>query len=154
MRNTQPHQKSLRNGRYIEEGLFYFVTSVTKDRSAFFLKSHAALTVLDALKWLDQRDRIILVVAVVMPDHLHFIAQLKDKTLSRLMHSLKSYTANEINKILGRQGNVWELQYYESGIRCERDLKEKVEYCLKNPERRGLVENFREYPYWYCRYEV
>jgi REP element-mobilizing transposase RayT len=154
MTSAQPHQRSLRNGRYIEAGLFYFLTSVTKDRSPFFLKSHAALTVLDALKWLDQKDRILLVVAVVMPDHLHFIAQLRDKTLSRLMHSLKSYTANEINKILGRRGNVWERQYYESGIRCEQALKEKSEYCLKNPERRGLVEDFREYPYWYCRYEV
>jgi REP element-mobilizing transposase RayT len=89
-----------------------------------------------------------------MPDHLHFTAQLKDETLSRLMHSLKSYTANEINKILGRRGPVWERQYYESGIRCEQALRKKVEYCLNNPERRGLVEDFREYPYWYCRYEL
>jgi putative transposase len=154
MRNAQPHQKSLRSGRYIEAGLFYFLTSVTKNRSPFFLKSQAALIVLDGLKWLDRTGRITLVAAVVMPDHLHFIAQLKDKTLSRLMHSLKSYTAKEINKILGRRGHVWERQYYESGIRCERALKEKAEYCLKNPERRGLVEDYREYPYWYCMYEV
>lgn len=154
MRNTQPSQKSLRNGRYSKTGLFYFLTSITKDRNPFFLKSNAALTVLDALKWLDENGRITLVVAVVMPDHLHFISQLKDKTLSRLMHSLKSYTSNEVNKILGRRGHVWERQYYESSIRCEQALQEKVEYCLKNPERRGLVEDFRGYPYWYCMYEI
>lgn len=154
MRNMGPHQNCLRIGRHSKGGLSYFVTSVTKDRSPLFLNSQVALTVLDALKWLDQRHRIILVVAVVMPDHLHFIAQLNDKTLSQVMHSLKSYTANEINKNLGRRGSIWERQYYESGIRCEKALMNKVEYCLNNPERRGLVEDFREYPYWYCRYEV
>ena len=154
MRKTQSHQKNLRDGRYIETGLYYFVTSVTKDRTPFFLKSRAALTVLETLKWLAEKDRITLVVAVVMPDHLHFIAQLKEETLSKVMHSLKSYSANEINKILGRRGHVWERQYYESGIRSEQPLIEKVEYCLRNPERKGLVQDFREYPYWYCRYEV
>ena len=154
MKNAQHRQESLRNGRYIETGLYYFVTSVTRDRTPFFLKSRAALTVLETLKWLAEKDRITLVVAVVMPDHLHFIAQLKKETLSRVMHSLKSYSANEINKILGRRGHVWERQYYESGIRSEQPLIEKVEYCLRNPERKGLVQDFREYPYWSCRYEV
>ena len=154
MRNAQPGQKSLRQGRYSEAGLFYFVTSVTKDRYPFFLRSSAALTVLNAIKCLDEDGRMTLVVAVVMPDHLHFIAQLREKSLSSLMHSLKSYTSNEINIILGRRGHVWERQYYENSIRCERALHGKVEYCLKNPERRGLVEDFREYPYWYCMYEI
>lgn len=91
---------------------------------------------------------------MIMPDHLHFVAQLKDTTLSRLMHSLKSYTSNEINKILGRYSHVWDRHYYESGIRGEQALIEKVEYCLKNPERKGLVEDFREYSYWYCMYDI
>jgi hypothetical protein len=29
-----------------------------------------------------------------------------------------------------------------------------VSYCLENPLRKGLVGNFKEYPHWYCAYEV
>lgn len=89
-----------------------------------------------------------------MPDHLHFVIQLKDTTLSRLMHSLKSYTSNEINKALGRRGQVWERQYYERGIRNEESLMEVVKYCLENPVRKGLVNDFRKYDYWYCMYRI
>jgi REP element-mobilizing transposase RayT len=152
--NPQPLQKGLRQGRYNEGDLFYFLTTITKDRKTFFLHPPAAEIALDALKWLDQNGRITLVAAVVMPDHLHFVIQLKDTTLSRLMHSLKSYTSNEINKALGRRGQVWERQYYERGIRNEESLMEVVKYCLENPVRKGLVNDFRKYDYWYCMYRI
>ena len=154
MTNQKPHQKSLRLGRYSDEGLFYFLTTITKDRETFFLHPTPAKIVLDALKWLDQQGKITLVSAVVMPDHLHFIAQLKDTTLSKLMHSLKSYTANEINKALRRKGPVWERQYYVRGIMNEESLMEVVRYCLENPVRKGLVDDFRKYPYMYCMFEL
>ena len=154
MMNPKPHQKSLRLGRYGDEGLFYFLTTIAKDRETFFLHPPSAKIVLNALKWLDQQGKITLVSAVVMPDHLHFIAQLKDTTLSKLMHSLKSYTANEINKALERKGPVWERQYYERGIRNEELLMEVVIYCLENPVRKGLVDDFRKYNHWYCMFEL
>jgi len=80
--NPQPLQKGLRQGRYNEGDLFYFLTTITKDRKTFFLHPPAAEIALDALKWLDQNGRITLVAAVVMPDHLHFVIQLKNATLS------------------------------------------------------------------------
>jgi len=48
-----------------------------------------------------------------MPDHLHFVAELKIDGLPKLMHSLKSYTAKQINAVLKRQGSLWQDQYYE-----------------------------------------
>jgi REP element-mobilizing transposase RayT len=152
MTHPQPRQKDLRKSRYSKEDLYYFLTTITKDRETFFLHPPSAKIVLNALKWLDQHGNTTLICAVVMPDHLHFIAQLKDKTLAKLMHSLKSYTANEINKVLRRSGQVWERQYYEHGVRNEQSLMEVVRYCLENPVRKRLVDDFREYPYWYCKY--
>lgn len=74
--------------------------------------------------------------------------------LSTVMHSLKSFTANEINKALGRRGQVWERGYYEKGLRDEKALLKTARYCLENPVREGLVDDFRRYPYWHCIYEV
>ncbi len=40
---------------------------------------------------------------MLMPDHLHFIVALKTDSLPKLMHSLKSYTAKQVNAVLNRQ---------------------------------------------------
>lgn len=148
------HQKSLRSGRIDESGFYYFLTTITKNRSPLFLNNNTGRIVLDSLQWLDDNDRMSLIAAVVMPDHVHIIAELKKDSLAGLMHSFKSYTANEINKSLGEKGNVWERQYYESVIRDEASLLRVVKYCLENPVRKGLVEDFRDYKYWYCTYEI
>jgi REP-associated tyrosine transposase len=148
------HQESLRRGRFDESGFYYFLTTVTKKRRPIFLESTAAQIVLNSLKWLDDNDRITLIAAVVMPDHIHFIAELKSASLVKLMHSLKSYTANEINRVLGQNGHVWESQYYERGIKDESSLNSLIRYCLENPVRNGIVSDFREYRFWYCSYDV
>jgi REP element-mobilizing transposase RayT len=154
MPEQKSHQKSLRLGRFDESGFYYFLATVTKNRKPIFLERAAAQIVLDSLKWLDDNDRITLIAAIVMPDHVHFIAELKSASLVKLMHSLKSYTANEINRVLGQNGHVWENQYYERGIKDESSLNSLIRYCLENPVRKGIVSDFREYRFWHCSYDV
>lgn len=103
----KPHQKDLRHGRYVERGLYYFITTNIQGPEKIFLHTQAAKIVLDTLKWVNDNQRITLIAAMVMPDHLHFVMELKDESLSKIMHSLKSFTANEINKVLGRSGQLW-----------------------------------------------
>ena len=114
----------------------------------------AANVVLAALKWLEKHDRMVLDSAVVMPDHLHFIATLKDGELPRLMQSLKGYTSRQINTLLNRKGVFWQDQYHEHAIRKDEVLNEVVLYMLHNPVRAGLVKDFHDYPFWYCRWAV
>ncbi len=147
-------QHRLRFGRYSDVGLWYFITTVTSDRRPLLSHPRAAAIVLQTLRWLDSQKRIRLIVAVVMPDHLHFIAELKAGTIASVMHSLKSFSANAINGALHRYGSVWQSQYCEHGIRNGQDLFELVRYCLENPVRKGLVGDFHSYPHWYCVYDV
>jgi REP element-mobilizing transposase RayT len=154
MFKSTPKQKSIRQGRSSENELFYFFTAVTHNRIKIFLNKNAAEIVLNTLKWLDQKERINLIACVIMPDHLHFIAQLKETSIPKLMHSLKSYSANEINNALERKGHVWQSQYYERGIRNEKSLMDLVKYCLENPVRKGLADDFKDYAFWYCKYEI
>ena len=92
--------------------------------------------------------------AVIMPDHLHFVGALRQDSLDRLMHSLKSYTAKKINALLNRQGTFWQPQYHDHALRKDEDLNEVVLYTLNNPVRAKLVDDFHKYPYWYCRWSV
>jgi len=81
-----------------------------------------------------------------MPDHLHFVASLGPvEDLPRLIHSLKSYTAKEINGRLAKKGKVWQRGYYSHGIRNEMDAVQKIEYITRNPVRAGLSETVEDY---------
>jgi REP element-mobilizing transposase RayT len=80
------------------------------------------------------------------------VVELKTDSLSTLMHSLKSYTAKHVNAVLQRQGSLWQAQYFEHAVRRDEDLNEIVLYMLNNPVRAGLVQDFHDYPFWYCRW--
>ena len=147
-------QHRLRQGRFSEIGHYYLLTTATLDRTPVFDQPEAARIVLSSLQWLQGRGRIRLECAVVMPDHLHFIAQLCSGSLTELMRTLKGYTAREINQLLNRKGPLWQPQYHDHAIRKDEVLEEVTLYCLHNPVRAGLVSDFHEYAYWYCRWPV
>ncbi|MCP3950969.1 MAG: transposase [Desulfobacterales bacterium] len=145
---------NLRKGRVSIVGQAYLITSTIYMREELLKGKHINSIVADALNWLHDNNRIDLFAHVTMPDHLHFIAVLKAGTLSEVMHSLKSFTSKKINKVLKREGRVWQDQYHDRAIRKEKDLKEVIYYCLNNPVRKNLVKDYRNYPYWYCKWEV
>ena len=144
----------LRKGRASLEGHYYLLTAAAHNKQRIFDQPGAAQVVLDSLAWLEKEKVIDLEAAVVMPDHVHFIARLRTGTLSGLMHSLKSFTSKKIRSLLNFPGQVWQAQYHDHAIRKDEVLAEVALYCLNNPVRAGLVEDFHEYQYWYCRYEV
>jgi putative transposase len=67
--------------------------------------------------------------------------------LSSVMHSLKSYTANEANKVLGRTGRFWQRESYDHWVRDDAELQRIAEYIAENAVRAGLAGNPWEWPY-------
>ncbi|WP_319522557.1 transposase [uncultured Desulfosarcina sp.] len=96
----------LRKGRYDAPGYFYVLTAVTEGRKPLLEDPYAAQTVLDAMRWLGENGQIELHAGVVMPDHFHVVARRKENPLSKVMHSLKGYSAKHVNAALGRSGSV------------------------------------------------
>ena len=144
----------LRKGRTSNKNQHYLLTCAVLDRKPIFTRADAAGIVLSSLYWLEKQDRILLDAAVIMPDHLHFVAGLKQGSLAQLIHSLKSFTAKKINVLLNRNGPLWQRHYHDHAVRQNEDLHEFVLYTLYNPVRAGLVNDFRDYPFWYCRWRV
>ena len=84
---------------------------------------------------------------MVMPDHIHALIQPGcNQTLARVLHSLKSFTAKEINALRDETGSVWQDGYYDHGVRGEEALNEIIRYCYENPVRKGLVKRARDIP--------
>jgi len=66
------------------------------------------------------------------------------------MHSLKSYTANEGNKILGRSGSFWQRESYDHWVRDEDELERIVNYIRNNPVAAGLTDHAHEWRWSSC----
>jgi putative transposase len=146
--------KSLRKGRASIKNQHYLITTTVHKRIPVFTIPETARILLSSLLWFEKQGIIILDAAVVMPDHLHFVAALKQDSLANIMRSLKRHTAREINLLLARNGSLWQSQYHDHAVRTDEDLKELVLYTLHNPVRTGLVEDFHDYPHWYCRWKA
>jgi REP element-mobilizing transposase RayT len=77
---------------------------------------------------------------VVMPNHVHAVVwPMPGQTLSGILHSWKSFTAHEINKLLPeRMVPFWQSESYDHLVRDEDDLHRCCHYTLMNPVNAGL----------------
>ncbi|HTD28650.1 MAG TPA: transposase [Xanthomonadaceae bacterium] len=152
--NSIARSHCLRSGRVSIPGQVYLLTTNCFERQPLLATTDAAEFILGCLKWLDASGRIVLHGAVVMPDHLHMVAALRDLPLDRVMHSFKSYSAHGVNLLFPRCGAVWQSGFHDHALRSDESLFSAVMYCLGNPVRSGLVAEFHQYPYRWCRWEV
>ena len=84
-------------------------------------------------------DRYILDALVVMPNHVHLLVKpLGDYLLSDVLHSWKSFTALEINRILGQDGIFWQSENFDIVVRDLEHLQNCRQYISSNPEKAKL----------------
>ena len=150
----KPGHHRLRRGRRSIPDHAYLITATAYNRKPVFTHPGAAISVLNSLSWLEASGAMALEACVVMPDHVHAIMYLGNIPLTKLMRSFKGYTGSRISQLVGSGGPIWQPAYHDHALRREESLRDAVAYCLNNPVRAGLVEDFRAYPYWYCRYDV
>ncbi len=128
---------------------------VTHKRKSVLANNTAASIIFGAFNWLEYAGRIWWICIVIMPDHLHAVVQLGEShTLSKVLQSLKRFTAREFNKQHERLGHLWQRGYSDFGIRNDKVLNKTISYCYENPVRKGFVKTAKEYPYWRCKYKM
>ncbi|MBT8135669.1 MAG: transposase [Gammaproteobacteria bacterium] len=142
----RPHAKNLRKGRISQVGLYYFLTTSVAGQRRIFTKREYATSVLDAVRWLHDASRFFVDAAVVMPDHLHLAGRLDEGTLSKVMHTLKSYSAHRLAGA-GIATPVWQRGFHDHALRGDEDYRIRVRYLVENPVRAGLVERVEDYPH-------
>lgn len=78
---------------------------------------------------------------VIMPNHVHVLLTPREShTLSEIVHSWKSFTANRANAILQRTGEFWQRESYDHLVRDEEDFWRICEYIKNNPVKAGLCQ--------------
>jgi putative transposase len=144
----------LRLGRYSRIGQTYLLTSVTQGRRRDFEDAAAAHVVMDVVRRIDAEGLTHSLAYVVMPDHIHWLVELRAFSLDFIMQRFKSSSALRINRMLGRSGRFWQSSYHDHAIRSDESLFRHAMYVVGNPIRAGLSTQLGEYPHAWCRWEM
>jgi len=96
---------------------------------------------------------------VVMPDHVHLVLFPKPETrLGHLIREVKSkfaraYFARHRMTDSARTNVFWQKRCYDHNCRSRGEVRAAIEYCHRNPVRRGLVAEMRAWRWssynWY-----
>ena len=75
----------------------------------------------------------------VMPDHVHvLVTPFEDRPLGEILHSWKSFTANEVNRMLHRAGVLWQRESFDHLVRSPEAFQKFLVYIEANPVAAGL----------------
>ncbi len=147
---------------YAQSECIYYFTLCARQHGDLFLHGGLARSVVSSLLWRRERHRWKLYAYCLMPDHLHFLLQLTGDD-SRLLDGgsrglvpasvldqigdFKKYTTTQVWWKLGGEGRLWQKSSYDRIIRWGDSIDDAARYTLENPVRKGLVEDWLEYPY-------
>jgi REP element-mobilizing transposase RayT len=117
------------------EGATYFVTWRLASEQSRLAPPERDLVAAAMRAFDGQRYR--LAAWVVMDDHVHvLLTPLGPWRLKSILHSWKSFTANQMQRAHSRAGRVWQDESFDRIVRNDGELEQKFNYILDNPSRR------------------
>ena len=128
-----------------EEGKVIFRKNVEnyldKGYGECFLKDERVAGLVENALLYYHENKYHLTAWVLMPNHIHFLCTpFEDVEISKIAHSIKSYTAHEANKLLNRQGQFWQHEPFDRYIRNQKHFANVIKYIENNPVKAGLCE--------------
>jgi len=84
---------------------------------------------------------------VVMPNHVHTVVfPYREHSLSRILHTWKSFTAKEALKIVGStRHHFWQVESFDHWIRDDEERARMVAYTESNPTKARLCRSPSEW---------
>ena len=84
-----------------------------------------------------------------MPNHVHALfTPAAEFKMSEILHSWKSFTAHECNKLLRRTGRFWAREPFDRYIRNERHFQNALRYIEDNPVKARLGGKADDWRRW------
>ena len=82
-----------------------------------------------------------------MPDHLHILLQGKgpDALLPVFVRDFKQRSSYVFRQRYGKA--LWQRSYYDHVLRKDEDIRSVARYIFENPVRKGMIEDFRQFPF-------
>jgi putative DNA methylase len=106
-----------------------------------YLRDQRIATMVQGAVLFHDPDKYRLIAWVVMPNHVHMLCTPRQgQSLAGIMHSVKSFTSSEANKMLNRSGRFWQKEYFDRYVRNTRQFAKTVSYIENNPFKANLCE--------------
>ena len=90
----------------------------------------AAACVIDQFDYIEQRGLVRSHAWVVMPDHVHWMFELRAAHLPDIARRMKSSSALALNRLAGRRSTVWQPGYFDHAVRAEESMARQALYIL------------------------
>ena len=125
----------------------YFITILTKDHGMYFKKAEVVDNLANILLESAKSEKFKIFAYCFMPDHLHLLVVGEDdkSDLKKFISLFKQKSGYWFKK--SNNENLWHTSYYDHILRKEESIEQVADYILGNPLRKGLVSDFREYPF-------
>ena len=70
-------------------------------------------------------------------------------SVGSIMHSIKSYSAKQIPKVMNHIGKVWQSERFDRIVRNDRELANIWQYIRQNPVKAKLANTPEAYPFFW-----
>jgi putative transposase len=126
----------------------------------FYLKDDAIAEIVVNSIWYHDGEWFDIVAFCIMPNHVHLVlapresSETADYSLAKITHNIKRNSAKLANAMLGCVGTFWQHESYDHFVRNEIELEQIVKYVLYNPVKAGLVDDWNQWKWSYCPYEI
>jgi REP element-mobilizing transposase RayT len=97
---------------------------------------------LDTVKLRNDKALWFAHIFLLMPDHIHTLLSFPPSrnTVQQTVTSWKRWTARKM-------GIEWQRDFFEHRLRSDERWREKADYILANPVRKGLIAEASKWPY-------
>ncbi|MEX0845626.1 MAG: transposase [Balneolaceae bacterium] len=144
----------------------YFITSSIINGYRLLTDNRLRKVIIEGLNFMVGERKVSIYAYVIMPNHLHFIAQ--SENLGKHVASFKSYSARRIIDLLEERNNFeWlnRLKHSNTSLKKDRDhklwsdgfhpkqifsakvMRQKLNYIHYNPVKAGLVHGEDDWEY-------
>ena len=141
-------RKSIRLDKEAYMGGDVFHITIQSHRGRELLVKDVAEMSLDVLRYICDHEPFRVYAAMAMPNHLHVLCATDEgDNLLRHINRLKAVTTTLFHR-QGYTGSLWRRRYYDHGLRTNESVEQTALYILENPVRKGLVDNWKQWPYF------
>jgi REP element-mobilizing transposase RayT len=122
-------------------------TLCVKDRLPLFQEPIIVNIFTEILRKAAEKSHCFVPVYCFMPDHLHIIVSSNrdDANILKFVNYFKQKTGFWMSQ--NKIGVSWQKDFFDHIMRKDESLPDVIRYILDNPVRKGLVEDWRDYPF-------
>jgi putative transposase len=124
------------------------ITSGTYKKEKFFNADEKLLLLHDVMHEILAKYHFQILSWVLLSNHYHLLLMSEKGSYLpeaiRMVHGKSATLLNKIDKIPGRR--VW-YNYWDTMIKDEEDIENKIAYIFMNPVKHGIVKDPIDYPF-------